>query len=126
MTTPPDGTAVTVVDVVVIGMSVAGEKLWAVGDDILGQEGPTAEYDAVPRVTFTDPEIGAVGLTEAQARDRGINVATGAGGPAGGEALSRLAVAVHGRVPVNRLRRMIYAYPTFHRGIEDAPRELDT
>ena len=91
MTTPPDGTAVTVVDVVVIGMSVAGEKLWAVGDvtghgafshvatyqasiavrDILGQEGPTAEYDAVPRVTFTDPEIGAVGLTEAQARDRG-------------------------------------------------------
>lgn len=29
---------------------------------------------AVPRVTFTDPEIGSVGLTEAQARARGIDV----------------------------------------------------
>jgi pyruvate/2-oxoglutarate dehydrogenase complex dihydrolipoamide dehydrogenase (E3) component len=29
----------------------------------------------MPRVTFTDPEIGAVGLTEAAARDAGIDVA---------------------------------------------------
>jgi pyruvate/2-oxoglutarate dehydrogenase complex dihydrolipoamide dehydrogenase (E3) component len=29
---------------------------------------------ALPRVTFTDPEIGAVGLTEAQARERGLEV----------------------------------------------------
>ncbi|MBI1377908.1 MAG: NAD(P)/FAD-dependent oxidoreductase [Frankiales bacterium] len=29
---------------------------------------------ALPRVTFTDPEIGAVGLTEQQARDRGLDV----------------------------------------------------
>jgi hypothetical protein len=27
-------------------------------------------------------------------------------------------------VPVEQLRRMIYAYPTFHRGIEDALRAL--
>jgi len=154
----------------------AGEKLWAVGDvtghgafthiatyqaaiavrDILGTPGPPAEYDAVPRVTFTDPEVGAVGLTEAEARERGIRVETGtaqvpstargcihkardhgliklvlyadtgllvgatAAGPAGGEVLAALAVAVHGRVPVERLRHMIYAYPTIHRGIEDA------
>jgi hypothetical protein len=39
--------------------------------------------------------------------------------------LGALAVAVHGRVPVERLRHMIYAYPTFHRGIEDALRDLD-
>lgn len=39
--------------------------------------------------------------------------------------LGALAVAVHGQVPVERLRHMIYAYPTFHRAIEDAIRDLD-
>jgi hypothetical protein len=34
-------------------------------------------------------------------------------------------VAVHAEVPVERLRHMMYAYPTFHRGIEDALRSLD-
>jgi pyruvate/2-oxoglutarate dehydrogenase complex dihydrolipoamide dehydrogenase (E3) component len=111
-------------------------------------------------VTFTDPEIGAVGLTQAQARDAGLRVETGiakvpssargwihkagnqglvklvadadrgvlvgatAAGPAGGEVLSALAVAVHAEVPVEVLRHMIYAYPTFHRAIEDALRDL--
>jgi pyruvate/2-oxoglutarate dehydrogenase complex dihydrolipoamide dehydrogenase (E3) component len=45
-------------------------------------------------------------------------------GPSGGEALAGLAVAIHGEVPVERLRHMIYAYPTFHRAIEDALRTL--
>jgi pyruvate/2-oxoglutarate dehydrogenase complex dihydrolipoamide dehydrogenase (E3) component len=36
--------------------------------DILGEPRPEADYRAVPRVTFTEPEIGSVGLTEAQAR----------------------------------------------------------
>ncbi len=40
--------------------------------DIMGEGGGTADYRAVPRVTFTDPEIGSVGMTEAQARDAGI------------------------------------------------------
>ncbi|MGI8953748.1 MAG: dihydrolipoyl dehydrogenase family protein [Nocardioidaceae bacterium] len=44
---------------------------------ILGQEGPGGDYDALPRVTFTDPEIGAAGLTEKQARDAGLTVRTG-------------------------------------------------
>jgi pyruvate/2-oxoglutarate dehydrogenase complex dihydrolipoamide dehydrogenase (E3) component len=121
---------------------------------ILGQDGPPAEYHAVPRVTFTDPEVGAVGMTEQQARDAGLTVRVGlaqlpssargwihkvgndgfvklvesdgvlvgatAVGPSGGEVLSALAVAVHARVPVERLIHMPYAYPTFHRAIEDA------
>ena len=35
-----------------------------------------------------------------------------------------LALAVHARVPTRRLREMIYAYPTFHRAVEDALRAL--
>ena len=74
-----------------------GERLWAIGDvttsggfthmaiyhadivinDILGTPGPGADYRAKPRVTFTDPEVGAAGLTEEQARKQGINVRTG-------------------------------------------------
>ena len=46
-------------------------------DDILGRNGPEAQYHAVPRVTFTDPEIGSVGLSEAAARDAGVAVRTG-------------------------------------------------
>ena len=34
-----------------------------------------ADHTAVPRVTFTDPEIASVGLTEASARAKGIDVA---------------------------------------------------
>ncbi len=30
-----------------------------------------------------------------------------------------LTLAVHARVPVQRLTEMIYAYPTFHRAVED-------
>ncbi len=128
--------------------------------DILGQPVPPAEYHAVPRVTFTDPEIGSVGLTEAQAREQGIDVRIGFSklsesargwihkvgndgfiklvadadrgilvgatsvGPVGGEVLSMLTLAVHARVPVRRLREMIYAYPTFHRAIEPALQAL--
>jgi pyruvate/2-oxoglutarate dehydrogenase complex dihydrolipoamide dehydrogenase (E3) component len=75
----------------------AGEEIWAVGDvtghgafthqamyeadiavrDILGQGGPAADYRAISRVTFTDPEIGAVGQTEQQARDAGVDVSVG-------------------------------------------------
>jgi pyruvate/2-oxoglutarate dehydrogenase complex dihydrolipoamide dehydrogenase (E3) component len=126
-----------------------------------GDPGPPADYRALPRVTFTDPEIAAVGLTEAQAREqdipvrvglsqvpssargwihkagnegfikivedtnRGVLVGATSAGPVGGEVLSALVVAVHAEVPVDRLRHMMYAYPTFHRGIEDALRSLD-
>ena len=76
-------------------VGVDGEWLYAVGDCngrillthmgkyqariaadvILGKEiVDLASSDIVPRVTFTDPQVAAVGLTEDQARERGINV----------------------------------------------------
>ena len=114
----------------------------------------------MPRVTFTDPEIGSVGLSERDARARGIDVRVGTAkvpssargwihkagndgfvklvedrdrgvlvgatsvGPTGGEVLSMLTLAVHAEIPVDVLRHMIYAYPTFHRTVEDALRHL--
>jgi pyruvate/2-oxoglutarate dehydrogenase complex dihydrolipoamide dehydrogenase (E3) component len=158
----------------------AGGGIWAVGDvtgkgafthvavyqariaaaDILGQSHEPADYRALPRVTFTDPEVGSVGMTEAQARQAGLSVRVGsteipssargwihkagndgfikliadtdrdvligatAAGPAGGEVLGALAVAVHAAVSVETLKGMIYAYPTFHRAIEDALKSL--
>lgn len=159
-------------------MRVAGTAgLWAVGDiagrgsfthmaayeagvivdDVLGVAAPrVAESHAVSRVTFTEPEVGSVGMTEAQARAAGINVQVGfadsstssrgwlhgqgnAGlmklvidadrgivvgatsiGPRGGEVLSMFNLAVHARIPIEQLRTMIYAYPTFYRGALDA------
>ncbi|MFJ4037547.1 dihydrolipoyl dehydrogenase family protein [Microbacterium sp. NPDC090007] len=34
----------------------------------------TADHDAVPQVTFTDPEVASVGLTAKKAEDKGLNV----------------------------------------------------
>jgi pyruvate/2-oxoglutarate dehydrogenase complex dihydrolipoamide dehydrogenase (E3) component len=45
------------------------------GDVILGKDSvDRASRDIVPRVTFTDPQVCAVGLTLAQAVERGLNV----------------------------------------------------
>ena len=44
--------------------------------DIQGERGPGADYHATPRVTFTDPEVGSVGLSEQGAREAGFSVAT--------------------------------------------------
>jgi pyruvate/2-oxoglutarate dehydrogenase complex dihydrolipoamide dehydrogenase (E3) component len=40
-----------------------------------------ADHTAVPRVTFTDPEIASVGISEAQARERGLEVITASTDP---------------------------------------------
>ncbi|WP_438353668.1 dihydrolipoyl dehydrogenase family protein [Microbacterium sp. CJ88] len=39
-----------------------------------GVHAATADHDAVPQVTFTDPEVASVGLTEAAARKAGRNI----------------------------------------------------
>ena len=75
----------------------AGDWLYAIGDvngrallthigkyqariavrRILGESGVAAIAEGLgsPRVTFTDPQVSAVGLTESEARERGIDVA---------------------------------------------------
>ena len=45
-------------------------------------EDAQADHTAVPRVTFTDPEVASVGMSEAAARERGINVVTASTDPA--------------------------------------------
>lgn len=72
----------------------ASDGLWAMGDmtgkamfthvavhqagiiaaDILNTDHAPARYDAVPRAVFTDPEVGSVGITEAEAREKGLDV----------------------------------------------------
>jgi pyruvate/2-oxoglutarate dehydrogenase complex dihydrolipoamide dehydrogenase (E3) component len=45
-------------------------------------EDARADHTAVPRVTFTDPEVASVGLSEAAARSGGIDVAVATTDPA--------------------------------------------
>ena len=44
------------------------------GDHINGKQTAAAGDAHAPRVTFTDPHVASVGLTESQAKDRGLNV----------------------------------------------------
>jgi dihydrolipoamide dehydrogenase len=46
----------------------------AVAERIAGQDVAELDYAGVPRVTFSSPEVASVGLTEAQARERGHEV----------------------------------------------------
>jgi pyruvate/2-oxoglutarate dehydrogenase complex dihydrolipoamide dehydrogenase (E3) component len=39
-----------------------------------GSMAATSDHDIVPQVVFTDPEVAAVGLTEKQARERGLDI----------------------------------------------------
>lgn len=72
----------------------AADGMWAIGDvtgqglltqvaeyqgmiaveDILGGDPRPADYSALPRAVFTDPEVGGVGMTEAEARALGHEV----------------------------------------------------
>jgi pyruvate/2-oxoglutarate dehydrogenase complex dihydrolipoamide dehydrogenase (E3) component len=45
---------------------------------LLGRDDEFGGYQGLAWATFCDPEVGRVGLTEAQARERGVNVRTGA------------------------------------------------
>ena len=48
----------------------------AVAERVAGMDPPELDYAGVPKVTFSQPEVSSVGLTEAQAKDRGHDVVT--------------------------------------------------
>jgi pyruvate/2-oxoglutarate dehydrogenase complex dihydrolipoamide dehydrogenase (E3) component len=50
----------------------------------------------------------------------GVLVGATSMGPTGGEVLGLLALAVHAQVPLETMRSMIFAYPTFHRAVDSA------
>jgi pyruvate/2-oxoglutarate dehydrogenase complex dihydrolipoamide dehydrogenase (E3) component len=145
----------------------AGERLWAIGDvtgiwplthvgeyegdvvaaNVSGHPRP-ANYEAVPRVTYTDPQAAAVGAVEAQysattpvsevpktatythayAESNGFLTLLSDGerltgayalGPEAGEWLQQATLAIRAHVPVEVLSDTIQPFPSFS-GIYDA------
>jgi pyruvate/2-oxoglutarate dehydrogenase complex dihydrolipoamide dehydrogenase (E3) component len=139
----------------------AGERLWAIGDvtgiwplthvgeyegdvvaaNIAGDARP-ANYEAVPRVTYTDPQAGAVGATEAPysgtaplseepktatythdyAKSNGFLTLLSDGerltgayalGPEAGEWLQQATLAIRAHVPLAVLSDTIQPFPSF-------------
>ncbi len=145
----------------------AGERLWAIGDvngiwplthvgeyegdvvaaNIAGDARPT-NYEAVPRVTYTDPQAAAVGAVEAKytataplseepktatythayAKSTGFLTLLSDGqrlvgayavGPEAGEWLQQATLAIRAHVPIEVLSDTIQPFPSFS-GIYDA------
>jgi pyruvate/2-oxoglutarate dehydrogenase complex dihydrolipoamide dehydrogenase (E3) component len=145
----------------------AGERLWAIGDvngiwplthvgeyegdivaaNIAGDPRP-ANYEAVPRVTYTDPQAAAVGASEARygataslsevprtatythayAESNGFMTLLSDGerltgayalGPEAGEWLQQATLAIRARVPLAVLTDTIQPFPSFS-GIYEA------
>src|SRR6266487_4503694 len=150
----------------------AGERLWAIGDvngiwplthvgeyegdvvaaNIAGDARP-ANYEAVPRVTYTDPQAAAVGAVEAQyiataplsevpktatythayAESNGFLTLLGDGervtgayalGPEAGEWLQQATLAIRARVPLEVMEDVIQPFPTFSEAFLHALTEL--
>ena len=55
---------------------VSFDEGYAVAERIAGEDVPTIDYTLVPKVTYCSPELASVGLTEAQAKERGLEVET--------------------------------------------------
>jgi dihydrolipoamide dehydrogenase len=149
-----------------------GERLWAIGDvtgiwplthageyegevvasNILGER-REVNFEAMPRVTYTDPQAAAVGATEARfsgtapltdvaklatythayAESNGFltllsdgEVVTGAYalGPDAGEWLQQVTLAIRARVPVEVLRDTIQPFPSFSEIVAAAVKAL--
>jgi dihydrolipoamide dehydrogenase len=45
-----------------------------VAEHVAGLHPPTIDYDGVPRITYSEPEVASVGITSAQAKERGHEV----------------------------------------------------
>jgi dihydrolipoamide dehydrogenase len=150
----------------------AGERLWAIGDvtgvwplthvgeyegdvvavNIAGETRP-ANYDAVPRVVYTDPQAAAVGASEgpyqatalmsevpktatythAYAESNGFLTLVSDGerltgayglGPEAGEWMQQATLAIRARVPLEVLNDMIQPFPSFSGIYDTAIKEL--
>jgi pyruvate/2-oxoglutarate dehydrogenase complex dihydrolipoamide dehydrogenase (E3) component len=149
----------------------AGERLWAIGDvngvwplthvgeyqgevvaaNILGVD-REANYEAVPRVVYTDPQAAAVGATEAAfsgtallseepkletytraSKSNGFLTLLSDGerltgayalGPEAGEWLQQATLAIRARVPLEVMRDTIQPFPTFSGIYNAALKEL--
>jgi dihydrolipoamide dehydrogenase len=150
----------------------AGERLWAIGDvtgvwplthvgeyegdvvasNILGTPRP-ANYEAVPRVTYTDPQAASVGAVEADysgtalvcevpkaatymhdyAESNGFMTLLSDGrrltgayalGPDAGEWLQQATVAIRAHVPIDVLSDTIQPFPSFSSIYDGALKEL--
>lgn len=150
-------------------LRTSNRRVWAAGDvtghpqftHVAGVHGSTAAVNAilglrraaevatVPRVTFTSPEVGAVGaaadapgVTVRTYRHDEVDRAIAEGEPAGfarlvldrrgrvvgatlvgpraGEALAEVTLAVRRRLPVGAIAGTIHAYPTFADGTWNA------
>ncbi len=150
----------------------AADRVWAIGDvtgiwqlthvgkyqgevvaaNILG-EPREADYEAVPRVVFTDPEAASAGATEARfagtaqlsavaktatytrayAESNGFLTLLSDGerltgayalGPAAGEWMQQATLAIRARVPLDVLRDTIQPFPTFSEIYVDALKAL--
>ncbi|WIX91382.1 NAD(P)/FAD-dependent oxidoreductase [Amycolatopsis sp. DG1A-15b] len=151
----------------------AGDGLWAVGDvtgqwnlthvgeyqgrvvaaNILGRP-TTVNYDAIPRVVFTDPQAAAVGAADGaftatvqlsgvprtatytrayDTRPGFLTVVsdgerlTGAyaAGPEAGEWLQQATLAIRARVPLDVLLDVVQPFPTFSEAFQHVLRDLD-
>jgi pyruvate/2-oxoglutarate dehydrogenase complex dihydrolipoamide dehydrogenase (E3) component len=151
----------------------AGENLWALGDvtglfplthvgkyqgevvadNILGRP-RDANYDAVPRVTYTDPQAAAVGATEgrfsgtarlaeiaktetytrAYAESNGYLTLLSDGerltgahalGPEAGEWLQQATLAIRARIPLGDVSDTIQPFPTFSEVYVEALKTLN-
>jgi dihydrolipoamide dehydrogenase len=152
----------------------AGERLWAIGDvtgiwplthigeyqgdvvaaNILGVS-RLANYEAVPRVVFTDPQAAAVGAGEARfsataplsevartatythayAESNGFLTLLSDGerltgayalGPEAGEWLQQATLAIRAHVPIRVLRDTVQPFPSFSEIYAAALKALDT
>lgn len=56
---------------------VASAEGIVAAEHMAGREARPLDYDNVPSVTFCEPEVASVGLTEAEAKERGYDVETG-------------------------------------------------
>ena len=85
-------------------------------------------FDRFSMIEDWDPQtqrmIESRGIQLVVDNDRQVLVGATSVGPHGGEVLGMLTLAVHAQTPIATLRSMIYAYPTFHRAVEDALNQL--